>query len=65
MRCMPSSDKFEAVILVRIDNMETYETVGQSSIRFPFDAWPSDASIETLIEEALDSAPPLSKWQTS
>lgn len=55
------ADKREAVILVRIDNMTTYATLGQRSIRFTLDAPPDD--INEAVAEALKQAPNVESWQ--
>jgi hypothetical protein len=58
----------EAVILVRIDNMDTLTVVGQASIRFDLDDGASTApenlkdAIRELVALALEQAPPITEW---
>lgn len=49
------------MILVRIDDMETFTTEGQRSIRFELQA--AGESINDAVTAALAQAPPVDQWQ--
>jgi hypothetical protein len=55
------ADKREAVILVRIDDMTTFSTIGQRSIRFELDDAAED--VNAAVAAALKQAPPVDEWQ--
>jgi hypothetical protein len=61
---MTTEPRHEAVILVRIDDMSTFQTVGQRSIRFPLPTGDEPAEdLNELVGVALREAPPLEEWQ--
>lgn len=65
--------KVEAVILVRIEDMDTIALIGQRSIRFELtegeitdvlnDPDKRRESIDTLVAHALAEAPKVQQWQ--